>query len=80
MLTFRDEEGEPGKESWTPRKDSVSRRSILYCANAAERLNKMTETDLWMCQQEVIDDSEECSFNGVAETKAWLELATREWG
>lgn len=37
----------------------------------------MTETDLWMCQEEVIDDLDKSSFNGVAETKAWLESRLR---
>lgn len=33
-----------------------------------------------MCQQEVIDDLDKYSVNGVAETNAWLQWAKREWG
>lgn len=33
-----------------------------------------------MCQQEAIDGLHKCSFNGVTETKAWLEWAKKQWG
>lgn len=54
-------------------------KQFLSCANAAEKLNGREETDFWMCQQEVIDDLDKRSFNGVTETKAWLQWL-RGWG